>query len=148
MGSAAGRRERSRSGTGIDRPPLLVASKGLPDRCDRDSSARTVRTWRTQSEPSCQGRLKIDPLFCCFRRVATLTERSGVARRRAQRSKAWNQRRDIRHAFANPVRVFELDDGFVMLIGATLPRFCSRSEWSRPLRFWSSYMPCVPARSS
>jgi hypothetical protein len=25
---------------------------------------------------------------------------------------------DIRHAFANPVRVFELDDGFVMLIGA------------------------------
>jgi hypothetical protein len=25
---------------------------------------------------------------------------------------------DIRHAYANPVRVFELDDGFVMLIGA------------------------------
>lgn len=25
---------------------------------------------------------------------------------------------DIRHALANPVRVFELDDGFVMLIGA------------------------------
>ncbi len=25
---------------------------------------------------------------------------------------------DIRHAFANPVRVFELDDGLVMLIGA------------------------------
>lgn len=26
---------------------------------------------------------------------------------------------DIRHAFDNPVRVFELDDGFVMLIGAS-----------------------------
>lgn len=25
---------------------------------------------------------------------------------------------DIRHAFTNPVRVFELDDGLVMLIGA------------------------------
>lgn len=25
---------------------------------------------------------------------------------------------DIRHALANPIRVFELDDGFVMLIGA------------------------------
>lgn len=25
---------------------------------------------------------------------------------------------DIRHAFANAVRVFELDDGFVILIGA------------------------------
>lgn len=25
---------------------------------------------------------------------------------------------DIRHAYANPIRVFEVDDGFVMLIGA------------------------------
>jgi len=25
---------------------------------------------------------------------------------------------DIRHAYANPIRVFEFDDGFVMLIGA------------------------------
>lgn len=25
---------------------------------------------------------------------------------------------DIRHAYANPIRVFEFDDGFVMLVGA------------------------------
>ena len=25
---------------------------------------------------------------------------------------------DIRHAYANPIRVFELDEGFMMLIGA------------------------------
>ena len=26
---------------------------------------------------------------------------------------------DIRHAYADPIRVFEVDDGFVMLIGAS-----------------------------
>lgn len=26
---------------------------------------------------------------------------------------------DIRHAYANPIRVFAVDDGFVMLIGAS-----------------------------
>lgn len=41
-------------------------------------------------------------------------------RHRAQRSKHGIRDEDIRHAFANPVRVFELDDGFVMLIGADI----------------------------
>ncbi|HEX4728113.1 MAG TPA: hypothetical protein VH298_09970 [Jatrophihabitans sp.] len=27
---------------------------------------------------------------------------------------------DILHAYANPIRVFELDDGFIMIIGANL----------------------------
>ena len=55
---------------------------------------------------------------------------------------------DIRHAFANPVRVFELDDGFVMLIGANTAAVLLESVSSRPRRVWLSYMPCVPARSS
>ena len=35
-----------------------------------------------------------------------------------QRTQARRQRRRHPHAYANPIRIFELDDGFTMIIGA------------------------------
>jgi hypothetical protein len=35
---------------------------------------------------------------------------------RGERPQAW--REDIRHAYEHPIRVFELDEGFTMIVGA------------------------------
>jgi len=35
--------------------------------------------------------------------------------------------KDIRHAYEHPIRVFELEEGFTMIIGATTPRSSTRS---------------------
>ncbi len=38
---------------------------------------------------------------------------------------------DIRHAYAHPIRVFELDEGLTMIIGANRPRSFTRSaSWT------------------
>ena len=45
---------------------------------------------------------------------------------------------DIRHAYAHPIRVFELDEGFTMVIGANKPRSSMRSVWLTARALWSS----------
>lgn len=55
---------------------------------------------------------------------------------------------DVLHAYDHPIRVFELDDGFTMLVGASRAAIfyaSSTSTGSSPL---SSSTPCPPDRST
>jgi len=45
---------------------------------------------------------------------------------------------DILHAYANPIRVFDLDEGFTMVIGANLAPSSTRLAWSTVSRHRSS----------
>jgi len=56
---------------------------------------------------------------------------------------------DILHVYANAIRVFELDDGFMMLIGANPAAVLhTRSESSTRRRVRSWCTRCQPARGS
>ena len=48
---------------------------------------------------------------------------------------------DMLHAFNHPMFVEDLDEGFVMFVGPTLPATCSRSEWLTALMAQSSSTP-------
>jgi len=48
---------------------------------------------------------------------------------------------DIRHAYANPIRVFDLDEGFMMIIGANLAAISARSASSKVSQRPLSCMP-------
>ena len=56
--------------------------------------------------------------------------------------------RDIEHAFAHPVRAFDLDDGFTMCIGAGVSAAWWRSVSWTPTLFRSSSTRWRPERSS
>jgi hypothetical protein len=77
-----------------------VAARSVPDRRPDTPGLRL------SSRPR---RVTDNKVTCCGGRAAD---------HRGQRPQARRQRRDIRDAYEHPIRVFELDEGFAMIVGA------------------------------